>query len=86
MFIIALSITLRYIPTFFRELRYINESMRLRGIRFEVKNIIKSFGYFVVPQLFRCLILADELTSAGLCKGIDCTERKNVIFIIFALG
>ena len=65
-FIIALSITLRYIPTFFRELRYINESMRLRGIHFEIKNIVKSFGYFVVPQLFRCLILADELTSAGL--------------------
>jgi len=42
-FIIALSITLRYIPTFFRELRYINESMRLRGIRFEIKNIINGF-------------------------------------------
>ena len=81
-FIIALSITLRYIPTFFRELRYINESMRLRGIRFEMKSIVKSFGYFVVPQLFRCLILADELTSAGLCKGIDCTERRTSYYNI----
>ena len=49
---------------------------------FEVKNIVKSFGYFVVPQLFRCLILADELTSAGLCKGIDCTERRTSYYNI----
>ena len=56
--------------------------MRLRGIRFEIKNIIKSFGYFVVPQLFRCLILADELTSAGLCKGIDCTARRTSYYNI----
>ena len=79
-FIIALSITLRYIPTFFRELRYINESMRLRGIRFEMKNIIKSFGYFVVPQLFRCLILADELTAA-----LDPETSQEIMNLLLSL-
>ena len=75
--IIGITITLRYIPTFHNELHYINESMRLRGIRFSVKQLLKSFAYFVVPQLFRCLILADELTSAGLCKGIDYDQRRT---------
>jgi len=28
------------------------------------------------------LILADELTSAGLCKGIDCTERRTSYYNI----
>ena len=51
-FIIALSITLRYIPTFFKELRYINESMRLRGIRFEFKNNCKELWVLCGPTLF----------------------------------
>ncbi len=71
LFIIALTVTIRYIPTFGKEFGCIKESMRLRGIPFTIKRPLKSFEYFIVPQLFRCMILADELTSAGLCKGID---------------
>ena len=50
--------------------RYISESMRLRNIPYSIRSPIKSFEYFLVPQLFRCAILADEITAAGLTKGI----------------
>lgn len=69
-FVVALAIVVRYIPTFKREFGNIKESMRLRNIPYSIRSPIKSFEYFLVPQLFRCAILADEITAAGLTKGI----------------
>jgi energy-coupling factor transport system permease protein len=78
--VIAVTITLKYIPTFKREFSYILESMRLRGINFTIKHPIKSFQYFIVPQLFRCAALAEEVTAAGYVKGIDVPVKRTSYF------
>lgn len=75
--VVAVTITLKYIPTFRREFSYITESMRLRGIGFTWKKPVKSFQYFIIPQLFRCAALAEEVTAAGLVKGIDAPMRRT---------
>ena len=75
--VVAVIITLRYVPTFKREFVYIKESMRLRGIAFTWKKPVESFKYFIVPQLFRCAALAEEVTSAGLVKGIDANIKRT---------
>ena len=75
--VVAVIITLRYVPTFKREFGYIKESMRLRGIAFSWKRPVESFRYFMVPQLFRCAALAEEVTSAGLVKGIDANIKRT---------
>ena len=75
--VVATTITLKYIPTFSREFKYIKESMRLRGISFTMKRPIASFRYFVAPQLFRCAALAEEVTAAGMVKGIDAPMRRS---------
>ena len=77
LFVIALTITLRYIPTFRREFALIKESMRIRGIDYQIKRPIKSFEFFIVPQLFRCLLLAEELTAAGMVKGISAPNKRR---------
>jgi len=96
--VVAVTITLKYIPTFRREFTYITESMRLRGIGFTWKQPVKSFQYFIVPQLFRCAALAEEVTAAGLVKGIDAPMRRTsfyeekaslidvAVLMIFTLG
>lgn len=76
-FIIALTITLKYLPTFQREFKIIKDSMRLRGIHFRLTRPAQSFSYFIVPQLYRCLILTEEITSAGYTKGIDYKNRRS---------
>ena len=98
MMVVAVTITLKYIPTFSREFKLIKESMRLRGIEFTLKKPIRSFKYFVVPQLFRCAALAEEVTAAGMVKGIDAPVRRSsyfeervrwsdaMIMVIFVLG
>jgi len=96
--VVAVTITIKYIPTFKREFSYITESMRLRGIGFTWKRPVQSFRYFIVPQLFRCAALAEEVTAAGLVKGIDAPMRRSsfyeekitfidmAIMIVFLLG
>ncbi len=96
--VVAVTITLKYVPTFRREFAYITESMRLRGIGFTWKKPIQSFQYFIVPQLFRCAALAEEVTAAGLVKGIDAPMRRSsyyeekitwvdgLVFLIFVIG
>ncbi len=78
--VVAVTITIKYIPTFRREFSYILESMRLRGIKFSWKRPVKSFQYFIVPQLFRCAALAEEVTAAGLVKGIDAPMRRTSFY------
>ena len=75
--IIAATITLRYIPTFKTEFSYIKESMRLRGFSFSYLHPVRSFRFFIVPQLFRCMALSEEITAAGMVKGIDNPNRRS---------
>lgn len=78
--VIAITIAIRYIPTFREEFHLIKNCMRLRGIDFSWKRPIRSFSYFITPQLFRCSLLAEELTAAGMIKGIDSDRRRTSIF------
>ena len=75
--VVAVTITLKYLPKFTREFKYIHESMRLRGIPFTLRRPVKSFQYFIVPQLFRCAALSEEVTAAGLVKGIDAPMKRS---------
>lgn len=80
-FIISLSVTLKYIKTFKIEFTMIKDAMNIRGIYFSFKKPFKSFEYFIVPILFRCLNLSTELTSAAICKGINYSKKRSNFFI-----
>lgn len=79
-FIIGLTVTLRYIPTFKKEFKIIKEAMRIRGVKFSVLHPLRSFEYLLVPQLYRCLTLSSELTSAGLTKGMDAPYKRTSFY------
>ena len=94
-FIIGLTITIRYLPTFRREFRIIKQSMHIRGVEFSVKHPLRTFEYLLVPQLFRCVSLSAEITAAGLTKGIATEEKRTsyfnnqfhgVDYLMFAIG
>ena len=94
-FIIGLTITIRYIPTFRREFRIIKQAMHIRGVEFSMNHPLRTFEYLLVPQLFRCVSLSAELTAAGLTKGIATKEKRTsyfdnrfhgVDYVMFAIG
>lgn len=79
-FVISLTVTLRYIPTFRREFLTIRDAMYIRGVRFSIRHPVRTFEYLLVPQLFRCLSLSGELTAAALTKGINAPGRRTSYF------
>lgn len=79
-FVIGLTVTIRYIPTFIEEFKLIRASMQIRGVKCSVLHPIRTFEYLLVPQLFRCLSLSAELTSAALTKGIEAPVRRVSYF------
>ncbi|MGX7112697.1 energy-coupling factor transporter transmembrane component T [Gemella cuniculi] len=79
-FIIGLTVALRYISTFGKEFRLIKESMYIRGVKVSIKHPLRSFEYLLVPQLYRCLNLSSELTCAGLTKGIDAPHKRTSFY------
>ena len=94
-FIIGLTITIRYIPTFRREFCIIKQAMHIRGVEFSMKHPLRTFEYLLVPQLFRCVSLSAEMTAAGLTKGIATKEKRTsyfdnrfhgVDYVMFAIG
>lgn len=54
--VVAVTITLKYLPTFAREFKYIHESMRLRGIPFTFRHPIK------IRSIINCdkIVVLDE--------------------------
>ena len=76
-FIIGITVTIRYIPTFYREFKIIKKAMKIRGIEFSALHPIRTFEYLMVPQLFRFVALSTELTCAGLTKGISAKNDRT---------
>ena len=79
-FVIALSVTIRYIPTFGKEFEIIKEAMAVRGIKTTGMHPLKTLEYILVPQLFRCLSLSNQLTIAAITKGIEEPRRRSSYF------
>ena len=76
---IPLMIVYRYVPTIFREIKYINESLKMRGLNLSISNLKRLVGTlenYMVPLLFRSEKISEELSAASLCKGLS-IERKR---------
>lgn len=79
--IIPLAVVYRYIPTLRREIRYISDSMKMRGRQQSPAEMLlqpaAAVERFMVPLLIRSGKLADELAAAALCKGLDAGQRRT---------
>lgn len=78
--IITLAVVFRYMPTVKIEQRRILNTMKLRGIQPNFKNIlshpIATFEYVIVPLILRSFTIADQLSASAITRGLDLeTER-----------
>lgn len=81
--IIPLSVMLRFIPTVQEEWDGVRKAMAFRGISLEAGAVIrapfKTIEYILIPLLFSCISVMDELASASLARGLD-AERKRTSY------
>ncbi|ALJ19699.1 energy-coupling factor transporter transmembrane component T [Microbacterium sp. No. 7] len=75
MLLIVTMVVYRYIPTLFGELRVIALGNRLRstrpGWRRWATSPITEAEHLLVPIVMRSALIADELSSVAVCKGLD---------------
>ena len=81
--IIPLSVMLRFIPTVQEEWDGVRKAMVFRGISLEPGAVIRApfqtIEYILIPLLFSCISVMDELASASLARGLD-AERKRTSY------
>jgi energy-coupling factor transport system ATP-binding protein len=74
---IPFAVTLRFIPSLQKELGYIREAMKVRGIRLGIGHPIQSMEYILVPLLMRALKISEELSASAMTRGIDSPDPKT---------
>lgn len=79
--IVGLTVCLRFFPTIAEEFRAIRDAMRIRGIPFNLKNCIchpaATTEFVLVPMISRLSLVADELSSAALTRGIEKNGKRT---------
>lgn len=78
---ITLTVVFRYLPTVSDEFRSIKNTMKLRGIGLNFKNIllhpIKTGEYTMVPLIIRSMKIADELAASAMTRGLDLETKRT---------
>ena len=81
---IPLSVMFRFFPTILEEFNAINDSMRMRGIRFGGGNIGRMVEYRLIPLLICSVKIGEELSAASLTRGLGTpVKRTNICEIGF---
>ncbi len=79
--IITLAVVFRYLPTVSDEFRSIKNTMKLRGIGLNFKNIIlhpiQTGEYAIVPLIIRSMKIADELAASAMTRGLDLETKRT---------
>ncbi len=82
-FIIPFAVMFRFIPTVNEEWNGIRQAMGFRGIGLTYKNVffrpIQTLEYIVVPLLFSCVNVMDELVAASLARGLDTSKKRTCV-------
>lgn len=77
---IPLMVVYRYVPTILQEFRYVNESLKMRGLNLSFSSLghlIQTIENYMVPLLFRSEKLSEELSAASLCKGLSAYRKRS---------
>ena len=82
--ILPFSVMFRFLPTILEEYAYLRDSMKIRGINFSAKMIIKKpldyMEYIIVPILIRSFKISDELSAYAMLRGLDSEKQKTKLF------
>lgn len=70
--IITLSVTIRYFPAIFEEIRHIHNAMKLRTIP-----VSEKMECFVVPFMMAASTTVEELSAAAITRGIENPAKKT---------
>ena len=74
---VSLAVVMRFFPTIKEEYLSINDAMKMRGISFAGGRIAKMIEYRLVPLMFSCLNIGEELSAAAVTRGLGAPVRRT---------
>lgn len=76
---ISLAVVMRFLPTLKEEYGSIRDAMKMRGIMLGGGNVARMVEYRMVPLLFSCVNIGDELSAAAITRGLGGDQRRSSI-------
>ena len=76
---IALAVVMRFFPTIKEEYGSIRDAMKMRGIMLGGGNAIKMVEYRMIPLLFSCVNIGDELSAAAITRGLGGRVKRTSV-------
>ncbi|MCR5545960.1 MAG: energy-coupling factor transporter transmembrane protein EcfT [Lachnospiraceae bacterium] len=76
---ISLAVVMRFFPTIKEEYASICDAMKMRGISLADGNILKMFEYRMIPLLFSCVNIGDELSAAAITRGLGGKVKRTSV-------
>ncbi len=79
--VVALAVIFRFTPTVKSEFALIKNTMKLRGVGINVKNIIihpiKTTEYAFIPLFIRSIKIADEISVSAITRGLGLDKQRS---------
>ncbi len=74
---ISLAVVMRFFPTVKEEYAAIRDAMKMRGIMFGGGHMTKMIEYRMIPLLFSCVSIGDELSAAAITRGLGADVKRS---------
>ena len=76
---ISLAVVMRFFPTIAEEYSAISDAMKMRGISLGGGNAMKMIEYRMIPLLFSCVNIGDELSAAAITRGLGGKVKRTSV-------
>ena len=79
---ISLAVVMRFFPTIKEEYVSIRDAMKMRGIMLGNGSIINMIEYRMIPLLFSCINIGDELSAAAITRGLGGKVKRSSVEVL----
>mgnify|MGYP000990500914 CR=1 FL=1 len=74
---ISIAVMMRFFPTIVEEYKSIRDAMRMRGVQLGGGKPGKIIEYRMIPLLFSCLSIGEDLSAAAITRGLGAPVRRT---------
>jgi ABC-type cobalt transport system, permease component CbiQ and related transporters len=76
---ISLAVVMRFFPTIKEEYASIRDAMKMRGVMLGGGNALRMVEFRMIPLLFSCVNIGDELSAAAITRGLGGKVKRTSV-------
>lgn len=79
---ISLAVVMRFFPTIKEEYSAICDAMKMRGLALGGGSVVRMVEYRMIPLLFSCVNIGDELSAAAITRGLGGKVKRSSVEVL----